>query len=555
MFAIEVNCLTGRFVASTHHDRALAEWPPHPARLFSALVATWADSDNPDPAERNALEWLEAQDPPSIAASTAERRKVITHFVPVNDASVVSPSSYRKRAKKIDALQRDLVEVRRSDGVAASRRERTLETLLRKERDVTNLVTGTAKTGIDLLPESRIHQARLYPSVTPTEPRVTFLWVDKPSDVITEALDGLLSRVTRLGHSSSVVSCRISSDYPVPSYVPADRGRVLRWVRKGQLEHLESEYRQHRGSRRRTLPFIAVRYRSLQDTRSGGHAAAPRPDTVGDWFIFEFLPASRRLPSTRTAEIAKVLRATVFKYAEDPLPEGLTGHRKDGSPSSSPHVGFLPLPHIGHEHADGRLMGTAIAMPDSLDSRSRRSVLRAIGTWEETCRDNGLGESRPLMYLKLGRGGRIGMRRQTGTSDLVALRPRIWRRPARRWVSATPIALPAHPGRLGRGTASARATAWNRAEEAVIASCRHIGLPEPVRVVVSFEPFIRGARPAQRFPAFRQGDRRGGGVARRLVHASVTFAEPVSGPLVLGSGRYLGLGLMRPSDTEDQKDV
>ena len=146
------------------------------------------------------------------------------------------------------------------------------------------------------------------------------------------------------------------------------------------------------------------------------------------------------------------------------------------------------------------------------------------------------------------------MRRQTGTSDLVALRPRIWRRPARRWVSATPIALPTHPGPLGRGTATARAKAWNRAEDAVIASCRHIGLPEPVRVVVSFEPFIRGARPAQRFPAFRQGDRRGGGVPRRQVHASVTFAEPVSGPLVLGAGRYLGLGLMRPVDTEKQKD-
>ena len=553
MFAVEVNFLTGRFVAASHHDRGLAEWPPHPGRLFSALVATWADSDHPDQAERNALEWLETQEPPSIAASRAEPRRVVTHFVPVNDATVVSASSYRKRAQKIDDLEQDLVEARRADGVAARRRVRTLETGLRKARNVTNLVSGTAKTGIDLLPESRIRQARQYPSVTPTEPRVTYVWENVPTGLTGDVLDCLLSRITRLGHSSSLVSCRLSAEAPAPTYVPSDRGMVLRWVRKGQLEHLESEYRQHLGSRPRTLPFTMVRYRSLQDTGSDGAAAVLSADTAGNWLVFEFLPASRRLPSTRTTEIAKVLRAAVFKYAEDPLPEGLTGHRKDGTPSSSPHVGFLALPHIGHEYADGRLMGVAIAIPDSLDSRSRRSVLRAIGTWEET-RRNRSEETRPHLYLELGKGGRIGMRRQTGTSDLVALRPRVWHRHARRWVSATPIALPTHPGPLGRGTAAARAKAWHRAEKGVIASCRHIGLPEPVKVVVSFEPFIHGARPARQFPAFRQGDQRGGGVARRLVHASVTFAEPVSGPLALGSGRYLGLGLMRPVDTEEQED-
>lgn len=549
MFAIEVNCLTGRFTASTHHDRGLAEWPPHPARLFSALVATWADSDNPDPAERNALEWLEALAPPSIVASRAEPRDVVTHFVPVNDATVVSASSYRKRAHKVDDLQRDLAEVRRADGVAARRRVRTLETGLRDALNVTNLVSGTAKTGIDLLPEDRVRQARLYPSVTPAEPTVTYVWEDVPTPGTGDALDGLLNRVTRLGHSSSLVSCRISAESPTPTHVPSDRGKVLRWVRKGQLEHLESEYRQHQGSRPRTLPFTAVRYRSVRDERRVGVTSSLSADTVGDWLIFEFRPASRRLPSTRAVEIAKALRAAVFKYAEDPLPEGLTGHREDGTPSSSPHVGFLPLPHIGHEHADGRLMGAAIAIPESLDGRARRSVLRAIGMWEETCRDNRLEGYQPLVYLKLGRGGRVAMRRQTGTSDLVALRPSVWRRPARRWVSATPVALPTHPGPLARGTATARAKAWIRAEEAVIASCRHIGLPEPVRVVVSFDPFIRGARPAQRFPAFHQGDHRGG-VARRQVHVSVTFAEPVGGPLVLGAGRYLGLGLMRPFDTE-----
>ena len=95
-FGIEVNFLTGRYVATFHNDRRQPEWPPHPARLFSALVATWADADEPDRSEREALEWLEAQGHPAIAASCAVPRKVVSHFVPVNDVSIVDTKSYKK---------------------------------------------------------------------------------------------------------------------------------------------------------------------------------------------------------------------------------------------------------------------------------------------------------------------------------------------------------------------------------------------------------------------------------------------------------------------------
>ena len=103
-FGIEVNFLTGRFVATCHNDRRQPEWPPHLARLFSALVAAWADADEPDRSGRAALEWLESQAPPGIAASEALPRKVVSHFVPVNDASIVSRSWYERRAEKVSGL-------------------------------------------------------------------------------------------------------------------------------------------------------------------------------------------------------------------------------------------------------------------------------------------------------------------------------------------------------------------------------------------------------------------------------------------------------------------
>ena len=158
------------------------------------------------------------------------------------------------------------------------------------------------------------------------------------------------------------------------------------------------------------------------------------------------------------------------------------------------------------------------------------------------------------MCLMLGRQGTLEMERPIDSSALVTLRPQPWRRPSQRWVSVIPVALPTHPGRLTGGTASARGAAWRRAEQAVIDSCRHVGLPEPASVVVSLDPFVAGALPAFMFPAFHQRRSNGEQVARRLVHAAVTFDRPLEGSLSLGAGRYIGLGLMRPLHLEDGGD-
>lgn len=553
MFGIEINFLTGRFTAAAHHDRARAEWPPHPARLFSALVATWADSDDPDQEERAALEWLEAQEAPAISAPPADERTAATHFVPVNDASVIASSAYEKRAQKIEDLLREHSEELAASGGEETGRARTLRNDVAKQRDVAGIVSHTGDVKPDkageqaraLFPEGRNRHARQWPSVTLRNPRVVFSWEAEPAGETRAALDGLLSRVTRLGHSSSLVSCRVASDAPAPSHRPARRGEVMRAVGAGQLAALESEYASHRGCKPRALPYRAVRYRTLDEEQ---RAPAPlSPNTAGDWHVFEFVPRSRKLPSTRVAEIALAMRAALFTYAPDPLPEGLTGHRADGSPSPDPHVAFLPLPYVGYEHADGRLLGIAVSIPKSLDRSARDSVLRAIGHWERSAAGGAGRYSAPELHLTFGRKGRLGMIRAAnlGAIAMQTLMPHRWRGPSRRWVSAAPVALPAHPGPLGAGTAAARAKAWARAERALAAACRHAGLPEPQEITLALTPFIKGARPAPDFPPFRQG-RGPRPVARRLVHASLVFSEPTAGPLMLGAGRFLGLGLMRP---------
>ena len=491
MTVIEVNFLTGRYSATAHHDREQPEWPPHGARLFSAMVATWAEAEPPDEGERAALEWLEARPPPRISAPEAVPRRAVRHFVPVNDATV------QDKKKEPNKLPRDL--------------------------------------------EGRVKKERFFPSVTPLEPRVTFAWNDSAPSAVPGALSGLLARVTRLGHSSSLVSCRLRDEGPAATHIPGTGTMMLRWVQPGQLAALEEEHRRHQAVRPRSLPFRGVRYGTVEPGDSGP-ASARRPDTAGEWIVFELEPAHRRMPLTRTVELVKVLRDAVLHHADDPLPEGLSGHRADGRPTTAPHVGFLALPNVGYEHSDGRVLGLAISLPEELDDVACKAALRAVGAWE---RRSG---SRPLR-LTLGHRGVVEMRRRLGPSALVALRREVWSSGSRRWTSATPVALPTHPGDLRRGSPAARAKAWARAEEAVLRSCGHVGLPVPADVQVSLTPCITGARPAADYPVFEQN-----GVVRRLVHVSLAFAEPVAGPLMLGSGRFVGLGLMRPvRDIPDDK--
>lgn len=549
MIAIEVMLLTGRYVATAHHDRREHEWPPHPARLFSALVATWADADEPDASQRSALEWLEGQDPPKITASGDSEvavRRAVSHFVPVNDASVIAGAQYRKRAERLADFVEQYEGELESTGRELTRSAERLRDKIDKERAVESLIASVGKTNpasaVQLLPEGRIKQERYFPSVTPADPRVVYRWEADPDTSTRTALSELLAGVTRVGHSSSLVSCRLIDDVPEPTLRPGSGTRVLRCTQHGQLAALEQLHAGHAGIRPRSLPFIGVSYGDV-DGGTNGVDVAVRPDLAGDLVVFELPGMARRLPVTRMVELAQALRGAIFRHADDPLPEGLSGHTLSGSPSRYPHVAFLGLPFVGHPHADGRLMGLAIMLPTGLDGDAAQAAYRAVGKWEQA-------EPQGRCRLTLAGGQVIDLQRRQPPFELKTLEPQSWRGPRREWVTVTPIALPKNPGRLTKGSAASRAKAWAAAEEQVRQSCMHVGLPQPEQVAVSLDPMTVGGRSAAAFPPFVQGTRRGDAVRRRLVHAAVRFSEAVEGPVLIGAGRFLGLGLMRPMPVE-----
>ncbi len=123
-------------------------------------------------------------------------------------------------------------------------------------------------------------------------------------------------------------------------------------------------------------------------------------------------------------------------------------------------------------------------------------------------------------------------------------------RAARLWRSVTPLALPEDAKRRRIDPAKLREEAkggkervdeQKRACHAVMQALRHAGLREKVvGILVQREPFdARG----ERAETFATGTRFS---KHQLWHAEIQFAEAVSGPLLLGNGRYGGLGLMAP---------
>ena len=538
--------MTGRYVATTHNNRRQTEWPPHTARLFSALVNAWAE-DGQDPAERIALEWLEAQEPPAIAASKAMPRRAVSHFVPVPDTSIIGLSFHEKKAKTVWDIQDQLARSLAASKGADTQATMHLRQKLRRAQDVQNQISRAGNTNptvaVNMFPDRRGRQERFFPSVTPDEPRVTYVWNTPLPDGMYSTLDSLLLRVTRLGHSSSLVSCRMTRAPVTVNYLPDNAGVSIHSIKKGQLAALERLFTLHGGIKPRSLPYMDVRYSSPSNASS---PAPAQSSMAGEWIIFEFMRGSRMFPSNRTVEMARAMRSAIMSHAVGTIPEGISGHGAGGEPTRMPHIAFTPIPNVGHNHSDGRLLGIAMSIPRTLDEATRRAAFQAIGAWE-------IKEKEGQLEIRL-KHSLVKMSRQRGSAALQSLRYDLWNRQSRQWATATPIALPRHPGGLARGTAASRAKAWEAAESSVADTCMHVGLPRPSVVNVSLNPFIAGAYPTARFPSFIQSGLNGE-IRRQLVHALVIFENPVAGPVILGAGRFMGLGLMRPVNAEKQSRV
>jgi CRISPR-associated protein Csb2 len=219
------------------------------------------------------------------------------------------------------------------------------------------------------------------------------------------------------------------------------------------------------------------------------------------------------LPARYSLAYASAVRDTLLAKADE---LGLSLSPIHGH-DDAPHCAFAALPSTGHPHSEGTIKAFAIVFPKSVDGDCRAGLRRAAARIREL------------------RFGQYGDCTVSAASDEPVIRtadPTTWVGPSLTWTSVTPILYDRFPkDRPGQ-----------TAPEIISASCTRIGLPTPASIVFGkYSPFP-GVPPVEEFKLQRKRDER----PHMAHHITLEFPQPIRGPILLGAGRYFGLGLCRP---------
>ncbi|MGO8820430.1 MAG: type I-U CRISPR-associated protein Csb2 [Desulfomonilaceae bacterium] len=479
MFSIGIHYLCGTAKATHPADRREPEWPPHPDRIFMALAAAYFETGK-NQIERQALLWLESLGEPELYASGKQVRYSTGFWVPANDVDISTAAS--------------------------------------------------SKT-LSVLPENRKRNTRFFPTAIPDNPFVYLTWPNEsPANQIQIALGKLCSKVTCLGHSSSLVQMWLAKAPQKPNLRPDEDSPTLflRVTGKGRLETLESRFK----ASLRPNQGLWRGYAQVKEDKPDKQI----PGTIFDTDLIIFRKTKGiRVGLESTLKITSLLRQTmVKKFAESytDVPAWLSGTNADGMDSRSPHVGYIPLADVGHSHADGHLLGVGMVFPAVLKTEIVDQMVHSLFN-----QDN---EDSPQI-LRVDSADLIewSLELERREDRPVALRPETWTgawpgQTSRTWGTVTPIVLDRHakgPNKL------------EQSQQTIADACERISLPRPLSVTVySTSPFL-GAPHARSIPNMvRKSD--AGKCAH--THARIVFDSPVQGPILLGAGRYVGYGLCRP---------
>lgn len=475
---LEVEFLTGAYRGAEEPASPLADWPPQPDRIFSALVSSWAARGGNDE-EEDALKWLESQEPPSVHASDCWFRNAPDVFVPPNDPQVSrTPATYQQ-----------------------------------------------------VLPATRRRQPRRFQAACPRDPTLTIAWQAEPDERCIEALRRLAHDVSYVGHSTSLVRCHFTLGVAEDLRHPAAPPR--RVVYSGRLEELESAYRVN-GVR----PVIRAGATVAPDLDSA--TSADRRTEEPEWLVLEVM-SDWRPDLLASGVLCRDLRRTLMSgYRQidlaNRIPEVVSGHAADGRPTKQPHVAIIPMAFVGREHASAAIFGFAVVPPAGVELAEIPgfpAAFDAVSKYEEQ-------EQRRLLSVDgAGPDGSIDLSPVAGETA-GSLSPAEYRRPARVWATVTPVVLDRH----------LKSFDDLEKRQILVSSCVNAGLPrpEPRKIQVTRHSAVLGVpsvvtgRSAPPWTKWRVPESLR---TRTLVHAVIEFPEPVAGPVMLGAGRFTGLGLFR----------
>ena len=477
-FCISVNFLDPLFHGKG--DGEEPEWPPSPMRLFQALVAgarTGCRSRLGKHAIDEAFRWLEKRQPPEVVAPRVQRATGYKLFVPNNDSDRELDRQERLTEKAVQACRlmeetplHYLWQLQESEWEAARTH---VQLLCQRARDIIALGWGIDVAFADgrlltpgeaaALPGVRWKAWQGFASPTRTNSRVP--------------MEGTLKNLDEV-HQSFLMSIDVAKNL----YHPPLKTRV----------------------------FATATYYPKE-------SVPPRP-TVGYMLEPPVGGESRykAFPQTSASVVAGMLRSRACASAkndphwtDDEAEKYVAGHAGDAE-ESVPRFSYLPLPTIGHPHADGLIRRVLIAEPYGVSGVHSRWVARRLRNAEL------IDEATEQPCTVLG---------DLTADDGVLL---AYVGIAQDWSTITPVILPGHDD-----------CKHKKAERLIIKAIMQAGIAFDAIEDLTLQkaPFWSGSHHARLY-------RRPAHMAQLPGwHVHLRFRQPISGPLAIGAGRHCGLGL------------
>jgi CRISPR-associated protein Csb2 len=473
------------------------EWPPAPARVFQALVAGVARGNLLPESVVPALEWLERLDPPLIGAPVRTPGQRFSLFVPNNDADSLADPRDMSALRVKKAVHPSLFGGDEPFLYVWSLPEDAplAQTIVQAANELYQLGRGVDMAWAvgEILDEADL-QARL------------------------DEYRGVLHRPER----------GVQGDRMLPYPVAGSLASLLQ-------RHRATKLRANGADRAvRTLftnppkpLFLRVSY--ARTRRQVVYELRHRTtDTPWPWALDRVV---KLVESLRDGAAARLQRAMPDRAEE--IERALVGRRPGGEHTAplAQRVRIVPLPSIGSVHADRAVRRVLVEVPSG-SPLGAVDVEWAFSGLEPA--DVVTGDLRPFVVVPSS--GDTMLRHYLG--------------PSRRWRTVTAVALPEKAKRRRIDPARLREEAKggkerleeeSRAVAAVQQALRHAEIrARALAIRVQREPFdTRGARAEAFAPQTRFAK-------ERLWHVEFELDRAVTGPLLIGDGRFLGLGLMAP---------
>lgn len=487
-----------------HDDRyhGVAEWPPAPARVFQALVAGVAQGATLPVDATRALEWLEGLSPPTIACPKARRGQSVGLFVPNNDAD------------SLDGQLERLPDIRTKKTVTPRLFERSGPFLYLWTLE-------GASAHVDGIVEAAEQLFQLGRGVDPAW-AVAQVCDDDAAAGLLRDHHGVVHHPAS-GPGTTALACPMVGS--LASLSSRYQATLTRLRVEGTGKSAKTLFAQPPKPRFVEVAYDAPATRYLYELKGSGVDAVPSPL----WRVVSLVESVRDAAAER-------LRQGLPQQAQQ-VEHSLIGRKADGSngPRTAERIRILPLPSIGHAHADQAVRRIAVVVPagSPLDAKDVHWAFSGLELQTSEAANS-----------------RVAL---TPTDDASMFER--FAGAARKWHTITPAALPMTAARRRIDPARRREEAKDSSERiaeeraaigAVHNALRHADVQQrPTHVAVQREPFdVKGTR-AERFvtPRFPK---------ERLWHVQLEFQEPVVGPLTLGDGRFLGLGLLAPSTNHEE---